>query len=195
MEPMLTGPNKYIPNENVGVYVALNQALKETKSRYVLIASSDAFCAPGWYAPTIRILQDRKWGWAGPMEHNEEEYNIDFFWQTLVMPFPTSLIHGRAPSCFGIMDWHMMRDKVGLFDEQFFLTFGDTDYVERMRDAHIDYGTIMPHRVLHLVRKQIKVLDEGLTNWLTTWDEQLFRHKWKNRPEVLERHPLMCYEI
>lgn len=187
----------YIPRpDNPGVYTALNEALYETRARYVLVASSDTFPMPGWWAPVHRALDVGGRGWVGPGEV-ARTFDLSLPWAALadeVEGEPEWRVLDQPNSAFGVLDWHRLRDAVGWFDESFFYCYGDTDYFQRMYDVGILPGTIAPPRVLHLVQqsRRQRPAEENVAREMR--DEDAFHAKWAARPDVLARHPRQTRE-
>jgi len=80
---------------------------------------------------------------------------------------------------------------VGWFDPDFYVCFGDTDYMQRVRDADYLYGVTENARCIHL-DKQSRQADHTVDqdNEVEIRDAERFHEKWRNRPDVLARHPI-----
>lgn len=192
------GPqHTYLPQpENPGVYASLQRGLALTTTRYVLIPSSDFIVFPGWFQGAMRGLTELGMAWCGPdWVDLPAAYGYDptHAWNALAEPYPATGTYGKLNSAHGILDWHRLRDTIGGFDPQFFFTYGDTDLIERMRDAGMAYGVIGPPRGVHFVQQSRRVLDQeegGVAKNVVVelMDAELFHHKWRDRPDVLARH-------
>jgi hypothetical protein len=189
---LLAPPHVYVrQRDNPGVYVTLNRALALTETRFVLLASSDFFVWHGWCAPVLDAMEHKRIGWGGPdwIDGDWATTGVQGAWQALSEPYPTAVTFGKLTSHHAVLDWHRLRAEVGPFDERFFFTFGDTDYMERMRDAQVDFGVVGPRRGVHAVQQSRATVPADTNVHLEMWDETLFRDKWAGRPDILARHP------
>ncbi len=96
---------------------------------------------------------------------------------------------GYQHSCFAVDRGILAR--VGGFDEQFFLTYGDTDFMLRVKDETGVEPVILKKAVafhgVSVTRRRAFGL-EGDTN-RDLADRERFEAKWAGRPEVLAAHP------
>ncbi len=90
-----------------------------------------------------------------------------------------------------LLDWPRLREKVGGFDPRFYVAAGDTDYVQRLRDAGERCGVVVGLPCVHL-DKQARRADAGAAEdtRMETEDMGRFHEKWAARPDVLARHPM-----
>ena len=82
------------------------------------------------------------------------------------------------------------------FDEQFYLTYGDTDFMERMRDAGHKTCTVTAAVAYHggsVTRRREFGRDRDVDFDLA--DRERFEKKWAGRLDVLGRHPRLDKSI
>jgi GT2 family glycosyltransferase len=112
----------YVRNkENLGFTKAINQGIKLSSGKYIVIGNDDYFVPPDWEKPLIRILESVKdCGSITPTILGNPVIDADLWGCGL---------HGS---------WAMYKretiDKIGLLDEQFKNNFSDTDYSFRQFD-------------------------------------------------------------
>jgi GT2 family glycosyltransferase len=82
-------------------------------------------------------------------------------------------------------------DTVGLFDEQFIRTFGDTDWNTRFEDAGLQHAQLQSAVVFHggSVSRKRQTAEKDFE--LDRADHERFRAKWADRPDVLEKHSMI----
>ena len=81
-------------------------------------------------------------------------------------------------------------EKVGYFDPRFYICFGDVDYTQRVADAGLSFGVTDAVRCLHMDKQSRRAdftsmqdTDVEIRDW------ERFAKKWKDRPEVMAKHP------
>lgn len=80
--------------------------------------------------------------------------------------------------------------ELGGFDERFFLTYGDTDFIERARDNGVQCVSVRGAFAFHggsVTRRRELGIDGDIERDLA--DRTRFEDKWEKRPDVLERYP------
>lgn len=103
---------------------------------------------------------------------------------------PGALLVGPAHfnACFAVR--RSLLEALDGFDESMFLTYSDTDFMERARDKGINFLVDKNAPVFHGVsvtrRKQIGAARDLA---LEEKDRAVFEAKWADRPDVLARHP------
>lgn len=85
-------------------------------------------------------------------------------------------------------------DRVGGFDEQFFLTFGDADWNQRAADIGVECLRLPGVFVYHgcSVSRKREGVDADLAK--DRADHRRFLAKWVRRPDVTARHPMAPLE-
>jgi GT2 family glycosyltransferase len=80
--------------------------------------------------------------------------------------------------------------KVGPFDERYRITYGDTDWEQRVSDLGMKYVRALHAPVFHgaSVTRKRRGLEQDLTD--DQMDHAAFLEKWKDRPDVVVRHPM-----
>lgn len=185
------GQCRFIANEtNVGYYAAVNQALAETESDYVILAAPDHYVLPNWWMALSHAIEQFGCGWVSP-EWTTGPYQPSRAWDAL-STMPRGLALGHVSTSCALINWRLLREKVGVFDEQFFLTHGDSDYLERMRDKDIAFGMVEGSHTHHQEHGSRMVHTAEEDTRLELEDEARFRRKWAARPDVLERHQPMA---
>lgn len=81
-------------------------------------------------------------------------------------------------------------NSVGTFDEQFLMTFGDTDWNERARVLGVKMAQVTNAVVFHGKSVSRKRLGAESDLAVDLEDHKRFMEKWRDRPDVLARHPL-----
>lgn len=181
------GQCRFIANDrNVGYYAAINQALAEAQSEHVILSAPDHFVLPNWWLGLASAVEHHGLGWVSP-EWTTGPYDASRAWDALAS-MPEAIGLGQVSTSCALINWKLLKHEIGFFDEQFFLTHGDSDYLERMRDKGIPFGLIagsQTHHQEHGCRKAHTVEEDTR---LELEDEARFRRKWASRPDVLERH-------
>lgn len=187
-EAMRRGAQVIINEQNVGVWASVNRGLVLARSEYVLVLTSDVLLGPMALrklvgaldtTPDLAIvgpmvadgLEALPWLYGGSVA----EYQLD-----------TTTYNGAC--------WLMRRsllDTIEYFDSRFYVAYGDTDYMQRVRDVGLQYGVLRNARCIHLdkqSRKADHTVDQDTT--VEIRDAQAFHEKWKHRPDVLAQHPI-----
>lgn len=80
-------------------------------------------------------------------------------------------------------------DSVGWYDPRFYVAFGDTDFMERLRLHGVGYGVLRGVPCVHLDKQSRRA--DGTARQDTERelkDAREFAQKWAGRPEVVHRH-------
>jgi GT2 family glycosyltransferase len=162
--------------QNRGFGAANNQALKTARGEFLLLLNSDAFIKPGAIAALIGALrQDPKAGAVGPRLLNRDgSLQISCFrfpspfrawvenlWISTAFPHhPIIGDYRRWPhDAPRVVDWVIgacllvrreVYEKVGGFDERFFMYAEETDWQRRIRDAGWTIVFTPAAQVIHL---------------------------------------------
>lgn len=173
---------------NVGVWASVNRGLALSRSRWVLVLTSDVLLGPG----AVPLLRQAAIGADVPFLGPQTALGMASA-PVLALPGPAALEVDTSTynGAVFLMDWPRLREKVGWFDPRFYCCAGDTDFVERMRDAGVPYGVLLRVPCVHL-DKQSRRRDNTVLGDTRMEIEDLsrFRAKWAGRDDVLARHPL-----
>lgn len=184
----------YIRNEkNGGPYVAWNQGWRGGSADRVLFLNNDVSVMPG----TLTALAESPFAYTcveeviGDYKMPEMlEYEDGCFGARNVSGPSASRYHmGYLHSCF-MVDRDLLVALDG-FDERFFLTYGDTDFMIRAKDVcdvspRIDRAAVVHHGVSMTRRREFGAAHDTS---LDMKDHQAFADKYKDRPEVVAAHP------
>lgn len=178
-------------DRNVGVWCSVNRGLALSRSRLVLVLTADVLLGIAVLPLLVEVQQRTRLAFIGPETVTGQGQVPALFTQAET---PVSLEPGYNGSCW-LMDWPRLREAVGWFDPRFYVCFGDTDYVERLRaaarqDPLLEPTLVRGVRTCHL-DKQSRRADgsAGQDTDMELRDGARFREKWKGDPEVLARHP------
>lgn len=168
---------KVIANaSNVGFGAANNQAMKESKGRYLLLLNSDAFPERGAVEKLVAYLEAHPHVAAvGPrLVHPDGSLQVSCFpfpsplrawlenlWVPKALPHTSRLGDYRkwAHDCERMVDWvigacllvrRQAYEQVGGFDERFFMYAEESDWQRRMRDAGWEIAFTPSAQVQHL---------------------------------------------
>jgi GT2 family glycosyltransferase len=134
---------------NLGFGAAMNQAIRHSNSRYVATLNDDAIAAPEWLAGLVKAMESRpKAGMCASAVHLAGGTKLDSAGM-LISSDATSKQRGHfepadryatteevlLPSACAALYRREMLDRIGLFDEDFFLYCEDTDLGLRGRWA------------------------------------------------------------
>ena len=184
----------YLRNEeNRYVYAETNRALALVQSDYVIWCATDHLVLPGWYAPLHTLLRDHDFTWVAPA-WTEGPYRMAELWESLGPPPTTLQVQtDRIGSSCLLLNWKKAQATLGGFDPRFQIVFGDTDYLERMRDAGHRFGVCLDSHSRHLGSQTCRALGVQHFTALERADAEAFHAKWAHRPDILARHPLPAH--
>lgn len=177
----------YVESDNVGVYRAINAAVSHTRSGQFMFASSDVAVFGGCLAWLIAARQQRpEVAWLGvtPADDYVLAADIEGMRET------NNIDTNKFESHLCLLDWSTLLQKVGPFDERFFFTYGDTDYIERMRKAEVLFGRLGRPLCVHTRQGSRALLEADRITVLEGWDREAFFAKWNHDDEVMKRHKL-----
>ena len=171
---------------NVGVWASLNRGLVLSRSEKVFVLTSDILLGPGALAELNRVQDETNVWFLGPKV-------ISDFLEFIPLLYERAEKSSVNQATYNGACWLAPRElyqKVGWFDPQFYICFGDTDYAQRLTDAFYVYGVTDAVRCVHL-DKQSRRHDftEGEDTWVEMRDAERFHEKWQDRPDVLAKHP------
>lgn len=182
-----------IRNEkNVGVWVSVNRGLALSRSKYTLILTSDVLVGPGMIELLYRTMEVTGMFMLGP------DVAIGIENEIKIHTIPPGDLQLNFQHYNGAC-WMMNRERLpemGTFDHQFYICFGDVDYVERMRKRYTETQDLTLHPAVisqlyccHL-DKQSRRHDftAAQDTDMELEDGKRFRAKWKDEGDVVHRH-------
>ena len=189
------GASVFINEQNIGVWASVNRGAVLARSEYVLVLTSDVLLAPGSLRKLCGVLNtEPSLAVIGPAVADGIQALPWLHESVTGFELDTSTYNGAC--------WLMRKsllEQIGYFDPQFYVCFGDTDFMQRVQDAGWKYGVLRNARCVHL-DKQSRKSDHSIDqdNDVEIRDAERFHEKWKHRSDVLARHPVpnrMMYAI
>ena len=180
--------------ENIGAWCSINRGLALARNRFVLVVTSDALLGPHTLAHLLDAQKRSDAAFIGP----DGVIGMQHYWATLIPPAQTTLeCDGRYNGACWLMDWERLQNTVGWFDPRFYVCYGDTDYVERLKlyATEHDDSRFRPWHVGGLyichLDKQTRRHDMTATQDSETEirDGEAFHAKWRDFPAILAKHP------
>lgn len=173
--------------KNIGVWASINRGLVLSRSEKVFVLTSDIFLAPDALKWLHAIQDDTGCAFLGPQVVSDQQ---EYTWLLYEDPLPAQKVDF---STYNGAAWMMTRaciEQVGYFDPSFYVCYGDTDYAQRIVDAGVSYGVTEAVRCLHM-DKQSRKADHSITQDtdIEIRDWERFADKWKQRPDVMAKHP------
>jgi len=178
-------------DRNVGVWCSVNRGLALSRSGLVLVLTSDVLLGVAVLPLLVEVQKRTRLAFLGPE-------TVIGLGQVPALATqaetPVLLEPGYNGSCW-LMDWPRLREAVGWFDPRFYVCFGDTDYVERLRaaaagDPLLEPAMVKGIRTCHLDKQSRRADgDAGQDTEVELRDGARFREKWRDNPAVLARHP------
>lgn len=182
---------------DLGVWTSVNRGLALSRSRYVLVLTSDVLVGPRLIEKLVRFQQMTKLAYFGP--------DVAIGMRQIGNLFVDRDVYRPAPRYNGacwLMDRVRLEQEIGLYDPQFYVCFGDVDYVERLGIAAHEQGdaTLIPAVMeglycCHLdkqTRRAEMTAQEDTDMELK--DGRRFREKWKDRPDIVNRHRELSHQ-
>ncbi len=186
-------------DDNVGPYGAVNAGIRAGDSDLVAVVCNDVVVMPGSLQALVSTLRPEL---GIPLLGAFELGSAEFDWHQLQGEIAISGLRESVHlqpvqgffSCFVAMRQLFDEDSVGLFDERFGLTFGDTDWEERYREAGFTYYRALHAPVYHgrSVGRKRGGLDADVAN--DSRDHAVFLEKWAGNDDVLSRHGVQSRE-
>ena len=181
------GASIFINEQSVGVWTSVNRGAVLARSEYILVLTSDVLLAPGSLRKLMGALDtDSTLSVVGPV--------VADGLQSLPWLYEPVTRYELDLTTYNGACWLFRRsllDQIGYFDPQFYICFGDVDWMQRVRDAGGQYGVLRNARCVHL-DKQSRQADHSIDqdNKVEVQDAIRFHTKWQHRPDVLGKHPL-----
>jgi len=174
--------------QNLGVWASVNRGLALARSPWVLVLTSDVLLGPGAVTILAQLLAQAppEVVMLGPEVHDTLEATP----LLARLPLEGHVDVSRYNGACWLMRWDVLRERVGWFDPQFCVCYGDTDYVERLRQAGLLCGIITQLPCVHLDKQSRRgdhTVEEDTE--VEIRDGARFHDKWAEHPDVLARHP------
>lgn len=177
-----------VNDTNHGCAVAWNQGINASHGNYVVIMNNDVIVTPGWLEALINFMEKNRHGIVSPSVR-EGELNYDLI--NYSKSFTNICRKAWRPEIWAccMLMCRSLFDKVGLFDEQFFVGYEDTDFIWRCKQADFTVGmtgSALVHHFSQVTQKQLKAiirLDYGKVNaekFFKKWG-QTAKGPWLNR--------------
>lgn len=186
--------------DNKGYAAACNQGIRAGRGRYIFLLNSDLIVTPGWLPPLIQSLSDdERVAVVGPRLVNPSGFLVGVGvigtdihpllrgWGEPDEPHrynqPTECI-SLCGACIGIK--RSLLPKLGLFDENYFHYFEETDYCYNAR-LHGYKALYIPNsKVIHLVNGSCR--QRGRLNQYFMRSKAYFEEKWHDllREETID---------
>jgi len=169
---------------NVGPYAAVNAGIRTTSAPLVAIVCNDVALLPGSLSLLIEAVSDAFPVIAANEIHGPYD-TVDVI--NRVPQLDPVLIPGVFFSCVVIR--RDVFDRVGLFDPNYRLTYGDTDWEQRYADSggqNVRRQDAFVYHGCSVTRKRLGI-DTDLR--VDVGDYRTFQKKWRDRPDVLQKHP------
>lgn len=125
--------------KNVGVGAAFNQGIKAASFDYIALGNNDTWIMPGWDAALIKAIEDLNADMVGP------HFDENPFDEKEILNRAKRFVQknqGRATREWAVIVMMFKKsvfEKIGYFDERFFITYEDRDLRERMDRAGLKY--------------------------------------------------------
>ena len=174
---------------NIGPYGAVNEAIEASTDDVIAVVCNDVVPLPY----SLAYLEDciHSVDVAAAVELQTSPFNTDVLLDEVNdkgLRDSACMRRGVFFSCF--VTTRSVYDKVGLFDDRFKLTFGDTDWEQRVSDAGLVYEVAEHAPVYHGSSVTRKRLGIDADMQVDVSDHLSFLAKWKHRPDVVANHPL-----
>lgn len=192
--PMLTSRgHSYVRlDPNQGPYAAANAGIAEAETDLVCVICNDVVVMPcSLVIMMAQVDDERPYMGATQIIGKSFDYlSSEAFIQTNNLRQAGTLSEGAFFTCFVAQRSLFDVTRVGPFDEQFLLTYGDTDWEHRL----VDYGKQLLKSdaapVYHGHSQTRKRLGKEHDMRADTADFGRFLTKWADRPDVLALHTM-----
>jgi len=183
---------------NGGCHAAWNTGIREARhGADIALIGSDVVVPPGALRRLHELTTALDVDLVGARDASAETWDPEHALGPLIAANANDMVDAEFEGC--ITSCCVIRagalERVGLFDEQFRITFGDSDWNQRARDAGCQLVTVNNVVVFHgksVTRKRLGV-DFDLE--VDMADHHRFLEKWKDRPDVTAQHPLSEVDI
>lgn len=172
--------------KNIGVWASINRGLVLSRSEKVFVLTSDIFLAPDALKWLHAIQDDTGCAFLGPQVVSDQQ---EYTWLLYEDPLPAQQVNLSTYNGAVFLLTRTLLDKVGMFDSQFYITYGDTDYAQRTLDAGLSFGLTESVRCIHLNQQSRQAdftVEQDTTVEINDWKR--FASKWQHRPDVMIKH-------
>ena len=190
--------------QNVGVWCSINRGLALSTSPLAMVITSDVLIGPDTLEHLAWIHKSMDLAYFGPdvVTGLSESYKLSRSPERHGEDITVSLDFSRYNGACWVMDWPLLRENVGWYDPQFYISFGDVDYIERVKQwamrkesqgsAPCVYEGLY---ICHLDKQTRRAdMDSRQDTHMEIMDGGRFREKWKDHPDVLAKHPPLSEE-
>lgn len=176
---------------NRGCHAAWNTGLSLSRpDADVALVGSDVVVPPFVLARLQGVARANNFGLLGARDVTADEWHPSMLHKLFELNTNENVVdttHAISSCCVILRP---TLDRVGAFDEQFLMTFGDTDWNERAKDAQVRSAQVTNAVVFHGKSVSRKRLGAESDYMVDREDHQRFLTKWADRADVLARHPL-----
>ena len=182
--------------ENVGVWASVNRGLALARAPWVVVLTSDVLLGPSAISILSQVMDQARGNLVhlGPLSVEGPDA-LRAVPGLACPPGNVTVNTAHYNGAVWLMRWDVLRECVGWFDPNYYVSFGDVDYVERIRLAGLVCGVVPELLCIHL-DKQTRRHDHTaqVDSDVDVRDSALFRAKWQDNPEVLAQHPQLSVE-
>ena len=173
---------------NLGFGTANNRGLADVATPYALLLNPDCVVTPEDLARLVQIARDYPDAaiFAPQLTRRDQSLEVSYRW-------PDNRWRSRGPEASGpccvgfatgaalLLNMSVMRQRVGFFDESFFLYYEDEDLCQRVFDHGLQIIVLPEVRLTHLSRGSVKgrhpLRSEFIRGYHHAQSKLLFEHK------------------
>lgn len=174
-----THADKVIENEkNLGFAKAVNQGIRVSQGEFIAIVNNDVKVYEHWLEDMLEGLQHKDLIMATPMYSREDPWmrgveSRELREEQIKLPIEESFSEFEDFSCVAMK--RLVLDTIGLFDEKFFYSCEDVDFLRRMKEGGFTYASSKRVRTHHVssatdLPDKAQILDES---------KAIFKEKWE----------------
>ena len=184
-------------DRNVGVWCSINRGLAMSEADTILCVTSDVLIGPMTIPILLRAKEDTGRAFLCP---ENGCVGMSQYANLFLVPQLGPLVENDHNGACWLMDWKRLREEVGYYDPRFYICYGDVDYFERLRDAgerdnSLRATIVGGSRVCHLDKQSRRAdMTNAQDTDVSLRDGERFREKWKERPDIVARHPIASAE-
>lgn len=178
LDPKDTHADKVIQNkENMGYAHAVNQGIRVSRGEFISIVNNDVKVYKHWLEDLLEGLRYKDLVTATPMYSRTDPFmrgveSAQLREAQLSLPIEQSLSDFHDFSC--VVMKRSVLDTIGLFDETFFYSCEDIDFVKRMEKAGLTHASSKRVPTHHIssatdLPNKGKVLDESKEKFKQKW--------------------------
>ncbi len=162
---------------NLGCAVAWNQGIRLSRGRSAVILNNDVLVTPGWLEALVHFMEKTGHGVVSP---SVREGALDYDLLTYSKNFTQMCSQASRTEVIGccMLIHQSVFNKIGLFDEQFFVGHEDTDFLWRCRQAGFTVGMTGSAFVHHFSQITQKYLRSSVDSNYRVLNEEKFFKKW-----------------